>query len=126
MNDQLTTNFKRSEFACKGENCCGHSCPISPVLVTYLQLLRNRIDAPLTISSGFRCRTHNEKVGGSLDSLHTYGLAVDVMCPKGKTLQEFLETAESIPPFRDGGIGVYTNPPRLHLDLGPKRRWQGE
>ena len=39
----LSRNFDRSEFACRGDNCCGHSSPIDPDLIAALQLLREPI-----------------------------------------------------------------------------------
>ena len=51
----LSKNFNRSEFACKGKNCCGHSAAVHPDLVDALQALRDRIGKPLSITSGFRC-----------------------------------------------------------------------
>ena len=32
----LSKNFNRSEFACKGKNCCGHSAAVHPDLVDAL------------------------------------------------------------------------------------------
>lgn len=120
--EQLTKNFRRSEFACQGENCCDRSAPISLELVDNLQLLRDLVGVSLTISGPFRCRKHNKSVGGAPNSLHCLGLAVDVMVPKGLTADQFYRIAEAIPAFARGGIGVYSN--RLHLDIrrnGPAR-----
>ncbi len=61
----LSKNFNRSEFACKGTNCCGHSAPVQPELVSALQALRDQLNLPLSITSGFRCNRHNESVGGA-------------------------------------------------------------
>ena len=76
----LSKNFNRSEFACKGENCCGHSAPVHPDLIEALQALRDRIGKPLSITSGFRCNRHNKAVGGAEQSFHTLGMAADVAC----------------------------------------------
>ena len=69
----LTRNFSRSEFACRGGNCCGGSGPVHPALVTGLQELRDKVGGPLTISSGFRCRRHNAAVGEAKDSQQYVG-----------------------------------------------------
>ena len=37
----LSKNFNRSEFACKGTNCCGHSAAVHPELIDALQALRD-------------------------------------------------------------------------------------
>lgn len=70
----LSKNFNRSEFACKGTNCCGHSAAVHPDLVDALQTLRDRIGKPLSITSGFRCNRHNKAVGGAEQSFHTLGM----------------------------------------------------
>ncbi len=121
----LSRNFSRKEFACKGQGCCGHSAPVSLVLVEGLQALRDLAGVTLVVSSGFRCRTHNERVGGAADSQHTLGLAADVPCPKELAMERFLAMAESIPCFARGGIGVYSG--WLHLDVRNtgKARWRG-
>ncbi len=132
----LTEHFSKSEFACKGENCCGHTCPVHFNLPSALEVLRNKVsfhfgkDTPLTISSGFRCVTHNEEVQKkynknykpfSSKSRHMRADAVDVMCPEGMSIEDFLQLAEECCFFY--GIGIYDN--RLHLDMRqhPKARW---
>ncbi len=120
----LTRNFSRHEFACKGKQCCGHSAPVLPELALGLQELRDRAGVPLVISSGFRCRTHNKAVSGTLESQHCLGTAADVVCPEGFTPKRLAQLAESIPAFRDGGIGVYPEEGFVHVDVrGTKARW---
>lgn len=71
----ITKNFSRKEFACK---CgCGKD-DISTKLVEICQVIRDRVDVPITISSGCRCEKHNKKVGGVPNSYHTQGLAADL------------------------------------------------
>lgn len=118
----LSKDFSRAEFACQGESCCGGSAPVHPELVAGLQELRGKVGAPLTLTSGFRCITHNAKVGGASDSQHTIGLAADVLCPDGWSPERFAKLAETVEVFRKGGIGIY--PGRIHVDVrenGPAR-----
>lgn len=118
----LTKNFNRAEFACKGANCCGHSAPVSVRLVNALQTLRDKLGVPLTINSGFRCVKHNAAVGGKPNSQHLYGTAADVACPKGYTPKLLAQTAEELCLF--DGIGIYHNKNFVHLDVrGVKARW---
>lgn len=121
----LSLNFSRSEFACKGEGCCGQSSPISLELIDSLELLREQIGHPLIVSSGFRCNNYNTKVGGAPSSQHTQGVAADIILPEGIAIADFLTAAEKIRAFRHGGIGVYPN--WLHLDTrqSGKVRWKG-
>lgn len=43
-----------------------------------LDMLRELYGKPLVITSGYRCKTHNNTVGGAEKSLHTEGCAVDI------------------------------------------------
>lgn len=80
----VSKNFNRKEFACK----CG--CGFMAVdiqLIELLQDLRERFNAPLTITSACRCPSHNKKVGGASKSQHVNGMAVDITV-KGMSPQE--------------------------------------
>ena len=46
-----------------------------------LQQIRNYIEKPIYITSGFRSEKLNKEVGGSPKSQHMLGLAVDIVCP---------------------------------------------
>jgi len=50
-------------------------------LAAELERVQVLLGAPLDISSGYRCATLNEAVGGSDTSQHMQGLAVDLACP---------------------------------------------
>ena len=118
----ITANFSRNEFACKGVGCCGGSSPINKDLVKALQNLRDLAGVPLSISSGFRCLTHNRNVGGASKSFHTLGDAVDVLIPEGFTIGKIEELARRVQAFKMGGIGLYSG--WIHLDVrtnGPAR-----
>jgi uncharacterized protein YcbK (DUF882 family) len=139
----LTQNFSRWEFACKGESCCGHSSPISLYLVDSLQLLRNIARAEIemgggnpellkfVVQSGFRCLTHNRtlrKADGSPasddTSQHVLGLAADVVIPKEFTGEYLAGLADEVPAFGNGGVGVYPGMGFIHFDVRGRRvRW---
>ena len=90
-------------------------------LVLALQALRDLIGKPIKINSGFRCITHNRRVGGEEGSFHTLGKAVDIVVV-GMSPREVAEFAGQIHAFRNGGIGYY--PSWTHLDnRGKKARW---
>ncbi len=120
----LSKNFSRSEFVCKGENCCEHSAPIRTDLIECLQQLRDLIGSPLVVESGFRCIRHNREIEGSVGSQHTLGLAADVLVPPLWTANKLADLAAKVDYFRDGGIGIY--PGRVHLDVrtGGAARWE--
>ena len=93
----LTPHFNRSEFACK---CgCGYS-DIDINLVLDLERLRAKV-GPISISSGCRCEKHNRKVGGSRNSSHVIGKAVDVAVPNSGARYRYLQAvfSEPIPLF---------------------------
>lgn len=72
---KVSEHFNREEFACK----CG--CGFATVDVKLIQLLetvRNHFNAPVTISSGCRCKAYNAKIGGAKNSKHMEGIAADI------------------------------------------------
>ena len=71
----LTQNFSRSEFLCRG---CGAE-GIDLALVEVLQKVRDAV-GPMRINSAFRCPPCNNEVGGSESSSHLVGKAVDLHC----------------------------------------------
>lgn len=92
-------NFKKSEFKCKckGKYCNGFPSEVSMKLVMLLQYIRNRINAPLTLTSGVRCQTHNDSLKGSVKkSKHLSGRASDFN-GKGKTANELMKIAKEVP-----------------------------
>lgn len=59
-------------------------------LAERLQLIRDALGVPITISSGYRCPELNKAVGGSQSSQHQLGLAADIHA-KGYTAQEIFD-----------------------------------
>lgn len=59
-------------------------------LAERLQLIRDALGVPVTISSGYRCPELNKAVGGSKNSQHQLGLAADIHA-KGYTAEELFE-----------------------------------
>ena len=86
----LTKNFSVSEYACK---CgCGLKYP-APALFRTLQEIRDWLERPVTIVSGWRCTKHNKdsgsrvlgnqgiyrgQCGDDTASAHTHGEAADI------------------------------------------------
>ena len=66
--------FKKSEFECK----CGCGGNVEDKLIEKLDLARDIAGIPFIINSGYRCKKHNENVGGTDKSSHIKGLAVDI------------------------------------------------
>ena len=114
----LSRNFSRYEFACK---CgCGFDF-VDAELIKVLEQVRFHFDkSPITITSGCRCETHNQKVGGSAYSKHIKGIAADFKV-KGVHADEVASYLERTYPDKYG-IGRYKG--RTHIDIRKsKARW---
>ena len=75
---RVSPHFLLREFQCR---CCG-CVKLSPRLLERLEALREIWGRPVVVTSGYRCATHNAKVGGATRSLHMAGLAADVAVPQ--------------------------------------------
>jgi uncharacterized protein YcbK (DUF882 family) len=96
---------------------------LSSDLLTRLNHLRNIINKPIYINSGYRCKEENQRVGGVPDSYHLLGMAADIQV-KDILLSDLLIYAQGI---EFNGIGFYENNNFLHLDIrpGPTQFWKG-
>lgn len=124
MVGDLSRDFGKKEFVCRGKGCCDHKGQVVPELVAALQELRDRIGKPIHITSGFRCPKHNAFVGGDPHSQHMAGTAADI-CVTGVNTALLAIEAQNITAFKRGGIGLYGG--WVHVDVredGPAR-WEG-
>ena len=122
---KLTKNFSLQEFNSK----CGRDIPneILPNIIELaknLQVLRDAVNKPISITSGYRSPEHNAKVKGAKNSQHIKGTAADIkvrgMTPKEVALviEELIEQGK----IKEGGIGIYRT--WVHYDIrGKKARW---
>jgi len=107
---QLTKNFNLSEFA------CNDGTPVPPEFLDNvaevaknLQVLRDELDFPVTINSGYRSPAYNKEIGGVSNSQHLQAKAADIVCSKYtveqlyKTVIRLIEEGK----MRDGGVGRY-------------------
>lgn len=72
---------------CKGKHCTGYPAIINVDLLKNLQAIRNKYGAT-NITSMLRCKTHNKDVGGSSNSKHLQGKAVDYRNKHTLTLKQ--------------------------------------
>jgi uncharacterized protein YcbK (DUF882 family) len=112
---RLSANFELSEFACK---CCGAVIVSSDLydLVGRLQAVRNWIGRPVRVTSGYRCREHDARVGTSSNpgaGPHTQGIAADIVVDgmSADDLAEVCMTAGL------SGVGVYRKKGFVHVDV---------
>jgi len=68
--------FSKAELQCK---CGCEQAPMDPQFLMMLDELREKLNKPLRVSSGFRCPSHNSKVSGTGETgPHTTGKAIDL------------------------------------------------
>lgn len=122
---KLSEHFISSEFDCHGSGCCFETI-INEKLVEYLEKIREHFKQPITITSGYRCPTHNKNVGGATGSRHSKGDAADIVV-KGVTPRTVAQYAESIGIL---GIGLYETQSDghfVHIDTRDYRSfWYGQ
>jgi uncharacterized protein YcbK (DUF882 family) len=76
---RLTKNFTKAEFESKD----GAPMPLEVLqniktLAGQLQIIRDEIGKPITITSGYRSPQHNKAINGAKDSYHVRGMAADI------------------------------------------------
>jgi uncharacterized protein YcbK (DUF882 family) len=122
---QVTKNFNLNEFNSK----CGRPMPENikkniVEMVQNLQIIRDEVKVPISITSGYRSPEHNVKVKGAKDSQHVKGTAVDfkVQGLKPEEVAVIVERLIKEGKIKQGGIGIY--PSWVHYDIrGVKARW---
>lgn len=79
---QITKNFKLQEFECKCGKCVLPKEKIIEIVVLaiVLQKLRDYVQMPIKINSGYRCSFRNQQVGGVQNSYHMQAKAADISC----------------------------------------------
>ena len=86
-------------------------------LLENLQTLRDIIEEPIEIISGYRTKESNENVGGVVKSQHLYGKAADIVCNKYNSLQIYLIILKliTVGKMKKGGLGLYDK--FVHYDI---------
>jgi hypothetical protein len=94
--------------------------------------IRRALNAPITITNGFRPADYNEYVGGEENSRHLYFEALDMVAPQGMANRQALIAADLWIRYGERmrmGLGVYgqagaaTN---IHIDTGHRERTWNE
>lgn len=122
---QLENNFHLREFRCKdGTDVPDDLMDNVKKLAKNLQVLRDHIQKPITIISGYRTPEYNKKCGGVKRSQHLFAKAADIVV-SGMTSLEVRDTIIQL--IKDGemdpgGVGIY--PTFTHYDVrGRNSRW---
>ena len=111
---KLSANFKSTEFDCK---CGRKDCKITLIDldgVACAQRVRDFFGKEIVPTSGYRCAVHNKNVGGVSSSKHLKGLAFDLKCPKGVSLNDFAFACEQAG-FK--GVLRYDGKGFVHCDM---------
>lgn len=116
--------FKPSEFACK---CGCGNLMLSQRLLDNLKKLRECLDRPLIITSGYRCPNHpierRKIAAGGMPGRHAEGLAADITLTGKFSLSMLRDAVAMYSAFR--GIGVDSFQKYIHVDVRNelKRAW---
>ena len=122
---QLSKHFNSTEFDCHGSGCCTQT-KINEKTISILEQIREHFNAPITITSPYRCSVHNRRVGGAVGSRHERGDACDIVV-KGVAPRTVAQYAESIGVL---GVGLYESSQDgyfVHIDARDyKSFWYGQ
>lgn len=116
----LSPNFKLGEFL-HAEDQLPTPAILENLhrLANRLQVIRDILNRPIVVNSGYRTPEHNRAVGGARQSFHLSGMAADIVVSgmPASEVQAFLKNWS-------GGLGMYTH--YTHLDIRPARARWGE
>lgn len=120
----LSANFRVLEFACHDG---ADEILNSPELVTALQAIRDHFAKPVRITSGYRTKSWNRKVGGVANSQHVQGTAADINVDDETPLSLYRAINNGWVKGVDPsviGLGLYKG--FVHIDVrGHRARWFG-
>jgi uncharacterized protein YcbK (DUF882 family) len=133
-NDKISEHLSKAEVHCKCKRCQGldglgyggELMAFSPRTAELFEKIRRFVslfadcDTPIAIASGFRCREHNDAIGGAPDSMHLRGIALDLRLPDNISIGDFHWIAHKIMKGQ-GGLGFYDT--FIHIDSGTPRTW---
>jgi uncharacterized protein YcbK (DUF882 family) len=126
---KLSTNFSLDEFAsADGTAPSGEVLKNLTELAKNLEVLRKHIGQPIRVTSGFRSREHNKKIGGATNSFHVLGMAADIQVSKmtPEQVAKAIELLIKEGKMKQGGLGIYRT--WIHYDLyfdgKTPRRWK--
>lgn len=115
---QLTKNFYKIEF----ESSDGFPMPKTVldniiVLANNIQNVRDFLNEPILINSGYRSKEHNRIVGGVNNSQHLLGKAADIAMKNytSKELVLIFQNLMSKNIIKNGGLGLYNG--FIHYDI---------
>lgn len=115
LDREIAPHLTVGEVICKCDIFCANYA-MNFELLDKWTTVRNIVNSPITINSGFRCGNHyleKEKTGQ-----HFFGKALDLSWPEISKI-DFINIIHEV--FRKNGIGIYEY--GVHVDVGEKRTW---
>ena len=116
----LSKNFSRAELVC--------SCGCKDEIINFdfierLQKLRSDYGKPMVVNSWYRCKPYNAKIGGSKNSQHCRGIAVDIAVDNAVDRMRLVRLA-----CKHGfsGVGIYASFVHIDARTSTPVLWQGQ
>ena len=103
----------------KQHNGVNTSC-FKPSLVSALKKVERHFGKRVVVTSGYRSKTHNARVGGVKNSKHLTCEAADFQV-EGVSRSKIAAFLRSLP--NRGGVGTYCHTKSVHYDVGARRDW---
>jgi hypothetical protein len=118
----LTVNFKVKEFAQKDGK--EDTILIDDRLVRVLQVIRDSLNKPIRINSGYRTAEYNRQIGGATNSQHIKGTAADIAITGVTPFNVACAAEKAFAQIgvKVGGIGQYAN--FTHIDVRSGGKWR--
>jgi uncharacterized protein YcbK (DUF882 family) len=107
-------HFKINEFDSPDEDDSGMFMQHDTLQM--LDQAREIAKVPFKINSGFRTKSHNEYVGGTEESSHLYGYAVDIHCTTSQSRYKILDALRKVGFSRFGISDTF-----IHVDNDPDK-----
>lgn len=131
LRKMLTRNFALAEFIKPDEVATFKAHPMQVLYETRLALVafalqqvRDELGMPLRVTSGWRSKARNAKIGGSPTSDHPSGWAADVQCPfiKADKLAACFVSAQQRGLIKFDQLIIYDF--HVHISVNPRFRGQ--
>ena len=124
---QLSPHFNAREFRCK----CGkeHDFQIADELIEKLEKLYASLNcSKIIVTSGYRCVTHDKKVGGSGTGQHTLGKAADICCygQDGQPISSKVVCCKAQDIGFTGIANITAAYQYTHVDVRTGKKWYGD
>ena len=113
-----TRNFTDEEFVCRCGRCGWSQVRpglVAAELMAACQRVRDAYGGPVRVSSGRRCHSHNQEVGGVSNGYHTRGLAADLVADDMERLYQACVGTDELK-------YIEAHDSYIHVDIGRERK----